>query len=109
MVDMEYFLMGKTTYVTSVETATSMDKATESIINHAIMTQLGMKKGIKEFREAGVRSILKEMKHFHDREVVRPIKTRDVTMKVKYKALTYLMFLKKELNGDIKTRGYTDG
>ena len=84
--------MAQTTYIASMETVARVDKAVSSAINHIVLTQLGMKKGVKVFGEAGVRSIYKEMKQFHDREVVKPIKPEDITPEVKHKALVYLMF-----------------
>ena len=54
---MENFLMAQTTYVKAVKTIAEVDTAVMCAINHIILTQLGMKKGIKTFGEAGVRSI----------------------------------------------------
>ena len=64
---------------------------------------------MKTFGEAGVRSIYKEMKQFHYREVVKPLKPSQVTKEIKAKALAYLMFLKMKTNGEIKARGCADG
>ena len=59
--------------------------------------------------EKGVEAIIKEMKQFHDREVVRPLRREEITNDVKSRALGYLMFLKEKRNGEIKGRGCADG
>ena len=107
--DMDNFLMAQTAYISSMQTIAQVDEAVVCAINHVVLTQMGMKKGIKVFGEAGVRSIFKEMKQFHDREVVRPLKPSQITNEVKRKALAYLMFLKMKSNGEIKARGCADG
>ena len=68
-----------------------------------------MKKGIKMWREKGVNAILKEMKQFHDRNVVHPLTPLYITQEIRDKALGYLMLLKQKRNGDIKSRGCADG
>ena len=101
--------MAQTTYVEAMKTVAEVDTAVMCAINHIILTQIGIKKGIKTFGEAGVRSIYKEMKQFHDREVVRPLKPSQITKEIKNRALAYLMFLKMKTSGEIKARGCTDG
>ena len=88
------FLMAQTAYAQSMETIAEVDTVIDSAIHHTILTQLGMKAGTCTFGEVGVKSILKEMKQFHDREVVKPLKSSEVVNKIKRKALGYLMFLK---------------
>ena len=39
---------------------------------------------------------MKEMRQFHDRNVVKPLKLEDVTPDIKEKSLGYLMLLKKK-------------
>ena len=68
-----------------------------------------MKAGIKTWGQEGVAVIIKEMKQFHDREVVKPLLPSEITPTVKATALGYLMFLKKKRNGIIKRRGCADG
>ena len=81
----------------------------EEIPLNELVDDPAMKKGIKIFGEAEVRSIYKEMKHCHDREVVRPLKLCDVTYEIKRKALAYRMFLKMKINWEIKAQGCADG
>ena len=64
-----------------------------------------MKAGIKTFEQAGVDSIYKEMKQFHDREVVKPLRPCDVTYDIKRRALGYLMFLKRNPTVRLKHEG----
>ena len=80
-----------------------------SAINHIALAQMGMKKGVKLYGESGVRSILKEMKQFYDREVVRPLASSEITNEIRQKALVYLIFIKMKSNGEIKVRGGADG
>jgi hypothetical protein len=67
-------------------------------------------RGLKRFREAGVeRAVLEELQQLHDRKVLEPISTCDMSHEEKRAALEYLMFLKKKRNGSIKGRGCADG
>lgn len=59
--------------------------------------------------EKGVNTILKDMRQFHDRKVVRPLTPLEITQDIRDKALRYLMFLKQKRNGDIKGRVCADG
>lgn len=86
-----------------------MNNYIESMINHMCLTQMGMKAGLKKFGQAGVESIITEMKQFHDRNVVQPLKLNEITSDIKNKALGYLMFLKQKRCGKIKARGCADG
>lgn len=44
-----------------------------------MMTQHSMKKGIKEFGEAGVNAVLDELKQLHDRNVIEPKSAQSMT------------------------------
>jgi hypothetical protein len=68
-----------------------------------------MKKGIKLFGDAGVDAVLKELQQLHDRNVLEPISSKDLSPAEKKAALQYLMFLKQKRNGTIKGRGCADG
>jgi len=68
-----------------------------------------MKAGIKIFGQAGVESIYKEVRKFHDREVMKPLRPCDVTYDIKRRALGYLMLLKIKSNGEINSRGCAGG
>ena len=78
-------------------------------LEHTVMTQMNMKKGIKEFGDAGVDAVLSELKQLHDRKVLEPRIANELTREEKRAALHYLMFLKKKRNGRIKGRGCADG
>ena len=74
------------------------------------MTQMSMKKGIKEFGDAGVDAVLRELKHLHDCNVLEPRPANELTTREeKREALHYLLFFKKKSNGHIKGRGCADG
>lgn len=73
------------------------------------MTQYSMKQGIKEFGEAGVDAVVKELQQLHDRAVLKPRQAETMTREEKRAALHYLMFLAKKRCGRIKGRGCADG
>jgi hypothetical protein len=56
------------------------------------MTQHSVKKGLKDFGEAGMQAVLKEMQQLHDREVLDPKGPNEVTRQQRHDALRYLMF-----------------
>jgi hypothetical protein len=75
-----------------------------------VMTQMNLKKGIKEFGQAGVDAVLKELKQLHDRKVVEPKHASTLSGEEKRDALQYLSdVLKRKRNGDIKGRGCAYG
>ena len=76
---------------------------------HTVMTQMSMKKGIKEFGYAGVDAVLAELQQLYDRDVLEPQSADEMTRDEKHAALNYLMFLKKKRCGRIKGRGCADG
>ena len=86
-----------------------VNSAVQSAAEHLALTQLVMKAGVRAWGQDGVEAIIKEMKQFHDREVVKPLLPHQITLEIKSKALGYLMFLKKKRNGVIKGRGCADG
>jgi hypothetical protein len=80
-----------------------------TVFTSTILTQHSMKKGIKLYGDAGVDAVLKELQQLHDRNVLEPISSNDLTPTEKKAALQYLMFLKQKRNGTIKGRGCADG
>ena len=78
-------------------------------LEHTVMTQYSVKKGLKIFGEAGVDAVLSELKQLHDREVIEPVKASGLSREEKRKALAYLMFLKKKRTGRSRARGCADG
>ena len=103
------FLHAQTAYINSLSTLNEVNSAIQHAAEHLAFTQLGMKAGIKTWGQEGVDAIIKEMKQFHDREVVKPLLPSEISPTVKATALGYLMFLKKKRNGIIKGRGCADG
>jgi hypothetical protein len=78
-------------------------------LEHTVMTQYSVKKGLKIFGEAGVEAVVSELKQLHDRAVIEPVQASTLSREDKHKALAYLMFLKKKRTGKIKGRGCADG
>ena len=78
-------------------------------VNHVIMTQYGVKKGLKLFGSRGTAAVKKELQQVHDRKVVKPVHPQELTREQRVRALAYLMFLKEKRTGEIKGRGCADG
>ena len=90
------FLCAQTTYINSLNTCAEVNAAAQNAVEHLILTQVGMKKGVKMWGESSVEAILREMKQFHDRKVVRPLKPSEIIDNIRERALRYLMSLKKK-------------
>jgi hypothetical protein len=78
-------------------------------LEHTVMTQYSMKRGIKLFGSDGVDAVLQELKQLHDRNVIEPVQMASLSADDKRNALQYLMFLKQKRTGKIKGRGCADG
>jgi hypothetical protein len=78
-------------------------------LEHTVMTQYSMKKGIKLFGSDGVDAVLQELKQLHDRDVIQPVHAKALSSEDRRNALHYLMFLKQKRTGKIKGRGCADG
>jgi hypothetical protein len=78
-------------------------------LEHTVMTQYSVKKGLKVFGEAGVEAVLQELQQLHDRMVIRPVLPSSLSYQAKKASLVYLMFLKEKRTGQIKGRGCADG
>jgi hypothetical protein len=72
------------------------------------MTQHGLRKGLKEFGNAGVEAVTKELQQLHDRNILEPINPNSITSEHKARALPYLMFLKKDA-GELRGRDARTG
>jgi hypothetical protein len=70
-----------------------------TILEDTVMTQMLMKRGIKEFGNDGIDAVLLEFKQLHDRDVVEPHLASSLTIEERRGALPYLMFLKKSAMG----------
>ena len=75
-------------------------------LEHVILTQVSMAKGLKSYGEAGVDAVEGEMKQLHQMKSLKP---RKLTREQKKQALAYLMYLKKKSTDRIKGRGCADG
>jgi hypothetical protein len=74
-----------------------------------VLTQCGVKQGLKKFGKSGEEAVTVELKQLHDRDVIVPVHAGDLTRQEKQRALAYLMFLKQKRCGRIKGRGCADG
>ena len=85
------------------------DHINATLAPHTVMTQMSMKKGIKEFGDPGVNAGLVELQQLHDRNVLEPQSAEGMTRDEKHAALHFLMFLKKKRSSRIKGGGCADG
>ena len=63
-----------------------------------------MKVGINRWDQQGVEASVKEIEQFCDKNIVKPLKSEEITPEIKSAALGCLMFLRKNRNGTIKGR-----
>ena len=73
------------------------------VISHIVLTQVGMKSGIKLWGQQDVEAILKEAKQFYAHNIVGPFQPYEIIPEIKIVALGYLVFLKRN---DIATLRY---
>lgn len=85
-----------------------IDPSLESLL-HVVMTQYGVKKGLRMFGQGGENAVQTEMRQLHDRKVMRPKSGPSLSAADRSSALKYLMFLKRKRDGSIKGRGCADG
>ena len=78
-------------------------------LEHTVMTQYSVNKGIQIFGDAGIDAVTQELKQLHDRKVIIPVMMSSMSKEMKRSALPYLMFLKEKRTGQIKGRGCADG
>eukprot|EP00957_Ditylum_brightwellii_P121850 9292240-Ditylum_brightwellii.AAC.1 len=78
-------------------------------VNHSILTQYHVSKGLKVFGDEGKNTVLSELKQLHDRMVLDPKEPEKLTREEKKMSLQYLMFLTKKRCGRIKDCGCADG
>ena len=80
-----------------------------SFVNHMLLTQYGIKRGLELFEQEGVDAVLKELRQMHNLQVIEPLHHEQVTKEMRQRALNYLMFLKRKKSGQVKGRGCADG
>jgi hypothetical protein len=68
-----------------------------------------LNKGMKQFGEAGICSVLKEMKQLHERKCFTPLKIKSLTPTERKRALESLIFLTEKKDGTIKARHCANG
>ena len=83
--------------------------ASLTTLNHTIMTQYTLSKGLQVFGPLGKEAVFREMQQLHQRKVCEPCKATDLSTDQHKASLGYLMFLKQKCSGQIKGRGCADG
>ena len=78
-------------------------------VMNAIMTQLSLKVGLKQWGGSAEAALHSEMKQLHYRDTFEPLHYAKLTRKEKDEILETHMFLKKKRDGKIKGRTVADG
>ena len=94
-----------TTYKKTLKPATYVNSMAD--LEEVLLTQLSLKKGPKAYGEEGAKAVLDEMKLLHNMKAISPCST--LSHAQIRRALTYLMYIKKEKCGRVKGRGCADG
>lgn len=85
-----------------------LDTSLEALFN-VLLTQDGVRKGIKLFGQGGDDAVRTEMQQLCDHEVMEPKSEAALSREDRSNALKYLMFLKQKRDGSINGRGCADG
>ena len=80
-----------------------------SAVNHTLLSQYTLRKGLIVFGKAGVEAVTKELQQLHDQGVLEPKQLNELAREQRVRALAYLMFLKQKRDDTIKGRGCADG
>ena len=83
--------------------------ASLTTLNHTIMTQYTLLKGLQVFGPLGKVAVFREMQQLHQQKVCKPRKATDLSANQHKASLGYLMFLKQKHSGQIKGQGCADG
>jgi hypothetical protein len=75
----------------------------------AIMTQLSLKAGLKNWGERGYKAAHAEMKQLHMRDTFKPLHWKDMTKAQRKSILESHLFLKEKRSGEIKGRTVAGG
>ena len=75
----------------------------------AIMTQLSLKAGLREWGKKAQKAVHSEMKQLHFRDTFRPMHWKDLTHAQRQSILESHMFLKEKRTGEIKGRTVAGG
>jgi len=78
-------------------------------LEHTVLTQHFVKKGLQVLGQAGADAVISEMTQLHDMNAIIPQKANMMMRQEKKDALEHLMFLKKKRCGRIKGRGCANG
>ena len=79
------------------------------MLNHTIMTQYTLTKGLQVFGPLGKETVFCEMQQLHQQKVCEPRKATELSANQCKASLGYLMFLKQKQSGQIKGWGCADG
>ena len=84
-------------------------QASITTLNHTILTQYTLSKGLQVFGPLGREAVFCEMQHLHQWKVCEPRKATDLSADQRKASLGYLMFLKQKHSGQIKGWGCAAG
>ena len=74
-----------------------------------LTAQMSAKRGLRQFRQKGADTLMKELQQLINWWVMRPHDANTLSWGEKKSALKYLMFLKEKCSGKVKGRGYANG
>ena len=72
-------------------------------------SQFCLQKGLKIYGEKAERVVVKELLHFVEKDVLRPVSIDKITPKKIRRALRLIMVVKEKGDGTVKGRGVADG
>jgi hypothetical protein len=99
-----------TSYVNIAFAISEFNKPRHDAVNHTILSQYGMEKGVRLFGESGGgEAVTKELHQLHDMKALTPKLPRELTAEQRRRALSYLMFWKLKRTGEVKGRGCAGG
>ena len=83
--------------------------ASLTTLNHTIMTQYTLSKGLQVFGRLGKEAVFREMQQLYQQKVCEPRKATNLSISQCKASLGYLMFLKQKQSRQIKGWGCADG
>lgn len=87
---------------------TGLDSSMSALIG-TLLTQYGLKRGLREFGQQVGEGVSAEMQQLHDLQVMRLKSSTSLSPRDRRDALNCLMFLKRKRDRRVRGRGFADG
>ena len=88
------FLSGYSLFINTMIKFNKPSDGYTSFVQHMLLSQMGVNKGINLFGRKGIYTVSKEMQQFHDISFIIPKNPSHLTKEERHSDLPYLMFLK---------------